>query len=635
MKEILENGTKENPHSLVNEDAKGENIPLLVPIFNIEQAERADAFMKELFGDGYDSIKEIFYRLCISEEFQYKILVTRRAYLLYEIFASIFQLCQEKRPDSSRIFEIKGEVYNSHSLDSIEVSNNNSEKNYLIFDDIIVHGRAINNTIQKLLDKKIALDRISVWCLLEKEPANCLKEEYQNRILVYKLCNEEVWKTFSDDLTALVTRYARGYTSYIDTYVLSDIEGGKLNRYFSRLLDSFKNNKNFIVSDNYSTDGTDINAFIVFDANQPITKDSYDVGCVRFYKYDDCILGIPYLFIRTVREEDAFPYACQLLKKYGVDQIPSGFFNREKSQPILKLSALFLKWTVNTVGRRLIEQFLGETDFSVEKTIKRTETFYKIDESDLIPLPDYKCCVDFQDTTDNNDIQFCRRILANSFSESYQLLFQNNLSDSVFESKKLFKLIQCALVTYAYKIKEKDEERSNSQEDRFIGLRTTDVIEICISFLSVKSVATKDSGHNLIMNATREVISLFIQNWDCGTSAYDFIIFKDKNGKAMLSAFIKNGEQVFRSLYEYFEEIYQYYYAYSARTLVTDIDKLSKYGEYLEVKLSKDLQKQVKVFNNYLKMNSSYYADVYVVEPFLLSEQAFKTADQYLLECSP
>lgn len=634
MSKIIENETSENRKFSLDANEDWDNAISFTPILTKEQAEKANAYMEELFEEEYEEIKEIFYRICISKDFQYKVLVTRRAYLLYEIFASIFLLCPETNPDSLNDFQIYGEVCNSHSLDSINTSENGQEKRYLIFDDIIVHGRTITNTIQKLQEKGIQLEKISVWCLLEKDDINCLSDELKNRVTVYNSCNEEVWKVLSDKLTDIVVRYGKGYTSYIDTYVLSSSKAGKISKFFNDLFIHFCNNPNYKAFNLHSLEKFNINAFTVFYTDNYTENKLHDVGCIRFYEYDDYILCIPYLFIETIKMQDAYPYAFQLLKKYGIDQIPSNFFDHTKSEPIIQLSSLFLKWTVNAIGKKIVEQILDAIGLSIEKTIKRTETFYKVDRSAPIPTPDSNVHIDFYDEANNGDIASCCDILRQSFEESEQIIAINNPVNFSSNDEFLSKLIQGAFIAYSYKIKEEDENRSKRKENRYIGVRTTDIVNSCFSFLSQKYERNIVDKRKLLLQIETEIMSLFIQNWDCGVAAYDFITFKDQYDDVMISAFIKNGEQVFRSLYEYFDTIYQYYYAYSVRTLVTDTQKLRAFGSYLKKALPENMQNQVELFNKYLNINSSYYADVYVVEP-KLSDHAFEIADTYLmLNCS-
>ncbi len=611
--------TNENQESLLGEDENGNDALTSFTIQTVEQAKQADAYMKNLFEDEYDRVKEIFYRICTSRDFRYKILVTRRAYLLYKIFASIFSLFPEARPEIEEEYVIRGEICNSHSLDSIDKSEIKEQDRFLIFDDIIVHGRAIKNTVKKVMEKNVVLKNISVWCLFEKENANCLPNDIKERVTVYKICNEEVWKTHSDNVTDVVIRYGSGYTSYIDTYILSGVKQGKTKRTIKGLLNIFNHKDNYQILEISSLEKFDIKGFTVFDTEKYANSKLHEVGCVRLYKYNDCILGIPYLFIGAVKESDVFPYALQLLKKYEVKQIPSIFFI--DNNPNTELSTLFLKWTVNTIGKKLVEQILDIADLSIQKTIRRKETFYRLDNSSLISVPNSDVPITFCDEADNPDIKFCLNSLFDSFKENGRL----TVSENKIKREDLTELMRGAFIIYAYKIKEEDEKRSQTSQDRYIGIRLTDMLNACYAFLKTISVDSDIIKQQIEI----EVMSLFIQAWDCGMSAYDFATFKDHNN-TIVAGFIKNGEQVFRSLYEYFKDAYQYYYAYSARTLITDINKLIIYGSYLEKELPDNMREKIRLFNKYMEMNSSYYADVYVVDPPKKSKDSFEVADKYL-----
>ncbi len=195
MHNIFKNDVSEKQHSVAADDVileADEFAP--TPILTATDAEEANVFLQILLQEEYDRIKSIFYEICISKDFQYKVLVTRRAYLLYKIFESIFLLCPETRPDSNMEFHIQGEICNSHSLDSISLSKISSEDHCLIFDDIIVHGRAIENTVEKMEKVDIDIMNISIWCLLENQDANCLSDKIKDKIAAYKICDEKTWK---------------------------------------------------------------------------------------------------------------------------------------------------------------------------------------------------------------------------------------------------------------------------------------------------------------------------------------------------------------------------------------------------------------------------------------------------------
>lgn len=608
-------------NNLINEISNAEKkhtTYVFHPILAKEEAEVANNELKDILQDYYEGIRDIFYQLCISDDFQYKILITRRAYILYQIFASIFTLCPESRSDNADNFCIKGEFYNSHSLEFINRCENLNEHNFVIFDDIIVHGRTLRNTVNKLLKKSIKLDKITIYCLLKNKDASCLSEDIKKRITVYEPCNEEVWKVLSDELTEIVFKYGQGYTSYIDTYKLQFKNRIGKENLFDSIFEHFSNDKSYKVLERKQLEKFETNYFVAFSKKY---DESYkSVSCIRFYEHDNSLICIPYVFVDTVKKENIFKYAFRLLRENNIDKVPRCFFKNDIFQPKFELSTLFLKWTINAIGEKLLAVALDSMDFCVSRIVERRETFWLVDNSDMLTIPESNDLFDIE-ITYNNEILFCINILKISLKEVKSLLVKQNPT-----KEEIYDLIQTALIVYSYKIKEEDETRAKNNKDRCFGIRVSDTVDVCWNFIKNNYETTNIDKKDM----KNEVMQLFIQNWDCGTASYDFVSYEDENGNYFVSEFMKNGEQVFRSLYEKFQEIYQYYYAYSVRTLTTDVKKLYEFGSYLINHLFGIQKTQAKLFNEYLKINTSYYADVYVVDPTCYPDEAFTIVDNYL-----
>ncbi len=415
----------------------------------------------------------------------------------------------------------------------------------------------------------------------------------------------------------------------MDTYILDGIHGaGKTKETFSNLFICCK--KKYDLLWMKPLEKYNINSFVVFTNDPDESKKLNDTGCIRFYQYRDCILSIPYLFINSIEEQDVFLYAIQLLKKYGISTVPPQFF--EKSlQPNLRLSTLFLKWTVNSIGRKIVEHFCDENALSIRKTIKRSETFYKIavSESNLQSVPDLNTSIKLCDKMNNADIELCQNLFSASFSENYK---STPKDPSDISAENLSDMVRDIFTAYAFRIKEEDEKRSKTQTNRCIGIRVEDVINSCVPFIN-EQYYELSRRNELFLKLKQEVMAMFIESWDSGVASYDFASFKDKNNNRIISCFTKNGEQVFRLIYERFQDVYQYYYVYSLRTFITDFKELKNFGEYLGQVFAQDanMQHRIELFNSYMGLNSGYCSDVYVVEPLTISEQAFEIVDEYLL----
>lgn len=608
------------------------------------EANKIDNYMSNVFGADYKTIKDIFYHICVSKDFQFKILVTRRAYLLFKIFESIFHFSKKTRPeDAEENFKIRGIIYDSHSLNLINKSdinlpNGEKQNRFLIFDDVIVHGRAIKKNFYTLKEKGIEKDNISVWCLYKNQNTDCLTEEVMERITVYMSCDDRKWKRISDAITDIVIRFGQGYTSYIDTYRFTSPSHDDIQKLYQSFL-KIENKKSLMSIKLDSLKEFEVQSYVT------ISKDDYPnkhkIDCVRFYQCNDNeknnMFVIPYVFFDTVKAEDALSYAVAILEDYGIQSIPSCFVPKTESEQTEKkaLAPLLLKWTCNTVGKTLTGKVLQKKNISLDTftTVKRQESFGEIERT-LINLTDIdkkflNQNISYNNDTFTSDIEVCRQTFMQSLLENYECMKNAN---AAFGQKQVHQLIKNAFAVYAYQIREKDEERARSQKERHIGVRISDIIACLTDFFSeYQDLANIFSKEELENQIVLETIALFIDNWDCGLSAYDFEIFEDENGEAWVSGFMRNGEQVFRSLYKRFPEIYQYYHIYTAYTLKTGAEDLRLFGEYLQDKLPSSLAKQAYLFNEYMKSNTSYNSDVYVVAPVgKIPDSVFSFVERYV-----
>lgn len=320
MNRLVSDDLNENQISVKGDESQCVKNPSLI-IENEDEAKEIYNYMKSLLEpDDYERISDIFYHICTSKDFQYKILVTRRAYLLYEIFAVIFSFVKEARPNHEAEFQIEGKIYNSHSLPLLSTldayTSDAKKERYLIFDDIIVHGRAISKTFEKLKSKNIDSQNISVWCLLKKKDANCLLDEVNKRITVYRSCDSEAWKTLSDKLTNIVVRHGGGYTSYVDTYRFVFGQEQETKEKFKRIFLNLHNKGNYKLIHLHMSEKFDVKSFIVLE-NKNISN-SNEISCVRFYQYQHYLIVAPYVFLATVKTEDAFSYAVKVLEDNGI-----------------------------------------------------------------------------------------------------------------------------------------------------------------------------------------------------------------------------------------------------------------------------------------------------------------------------
>lgn len=184
-----------------------------------------------------DQIKRFFFHVHYNK-YAAKILITRRAYVLFKMFSDIMTSPEDSDKIvfwdteilKSRICPKDHSILNSHSLNYINkiIDDTPEEKRaglkFLLVDDIVIHGRTISKEYERishiLNNKHIPSQNIDVWCLdLNKAVYSlpCIKIP-RNQIKVFWNANEGIWKNESNRLTKLILLWKKGYTSIVNVY---------------------------------------------------------------------------------------------------------------------------------------------------------------------------------------------------------------------------------------------------------------------------------------------------------------------------------------------------------------------------------------------------------------------------------
>ena len=170
--------------------------------------------VKLILGRDYEDVKEFFYNV-ITFDCSYKVLVTRRSYVLFKIFESIILSELEENPPSI----YRGMILNTHSLHLLPKEGN---AKVLIIDDILVNGRTFSKVIDEIIKISPKLD-LSIWCLRGNSDAQFLyliKDKIQR---VSYVASYE-WKRFSDKLTDVIISSNIGYISWVNSYRLLGLD---------------------------------------------------------------------------------------------------------------------------------------------------------------------------------------------------------------------------------------------------------------------------------------------------------------------------------------------------------------------------------------------------------------------------
>lgn len=599
----------------------------------------------ELGEDQYKYVKEVFFHLCI-EDYTYKLLITRRAYLLFQIFSLLFENDKNEYAEfidnpEDFVFSIKGEVYNSHSLfmleNAIKGLDEEQSKKYtlLVFDDIIIHGRSVSNVYDKLIKKlasdddpknhKIQPEQMYFWCLYKSHETTCLKKEVEERLNVYRPTTNQGWKTISTSLTTAVIASEQGYTSYVDTYRLSNAN--------SDLFKYLRGKSENIVKMDFTKLDYDIEGYVVYNDQNWLSEqenkriESYATACLRFYVLGADLLIIPYLFIKRVSVEQAFKLAIKLLRAYKIETVPKQF---EENKTDKDWMILFLKWTINRIGQELTKKFFEQMscpqDLEVKlECIKHDETFKGIDEfnTDSISMSDQG--LKNEDEKYSQEEVFCQEALKHTLRK-YETTGRSE--DATFEA------LRRVFSEYAAYIKEEDELRAKGESkacpqktERCVGISAADFLKIVYAHFGVQEKRQK--------KIQRDSLTLLIMQWDVGHASYN--LFDSSVGTTTyITGLVRNGEQIFQDIYTLFPNVYPYFQYFIQRSFDYRLEEILKFREYLARVFSErqdltGVDKELQEFAGSLQKNSSYFDDAFVIRNSNINRDIIQKVEVYMM----
>lgn len=182
------------------------------------------------FGEEYyTKMYNFFLEFSITEKYEYKIIKTRRAFVLYQLFLQVFEDQYKKQYDASFIEEydvLLERVYNDCLIGNECIMGDFKGKKLLIIDDILIHGRALNSFVDNLF--QYGVEDISVAVLMYNKTAECVKENLNaaiekitNEKLRFSTCSQEKsWEEFSNKIVYAIQQSGICYSAFVPQYRL-------------------------------------------------------------------------------------------------------------------------------------------------------------------------------------------------------------------------------------------------------------------------------------------------------------------------------------------------------------------------------------------------------------------------------
>lgn len=169
-----------------------------------------------LFDQCFSFFKEVF---CRKSEF--KIILTRRCFSLFKIFAPILEAHGIRNSEKTTIITDNAIDANIEEIKmTLKRQNVSGIASVLIVDDIIVYGRTIHAILDRILDDSDSTkNNLRIMCIVNSVQ-NHLNEKYSDLILTRYTASSVGWKEYSYIFSKLIKAFDVANTSYIVSAVL-------------------------------------------------------------------------------------------------------------------------------------------------------------------------------------------------------------------------------------------------------------------------------------------------------------------------------------------------------------------------------------------------------------------------------
>ncbi|MEE0762038.1 MAG: hypothetical protein UIM27_03570 [Acutalibacteraceae bacterium] len=543
---------------------------------------------KERAAGNFEALYNFYRAVYVSNNYQSKIMITRRSYVLFKIM--------EKALEDEN-YKKNGNFYTSNFISQISNTNDTDSKTILIMDDIVINGRTMEKAHDKLKKLLMAKNKenyknidIKLHAFLINKGAKCLKNIEKYFINDEVKVSEACWRSVSDELNLFIAVTNIGYTSYVDTVNIRFKDIDKISELingdpcYTRQLNTMFNKINL---NSYIKELTAVD-FQGFPEFYKLLKRLGIVPFLRLYFRTEMIPGsndnedaslnnnaavIPFAYLPSIKKSEFVAYSdviLSFLKKYT---------------QISETTLLNIKNIVDSIDYKPDEEYIYLYEWFtfiisklIETVLKRSCVLFDKDETDE-PVSGIACTETFNETyvksIDFNgessafeheyfykapkrwDVeQSCEKECVSKLDEVKDK--QKDDKDNTSIDQNLRK----ALPEYLSEVRKIDELRAQSIEERLKGLRADDVYYIYKTELPMEAI-----------------MKVFINSWDCGDGSGAPRIFEYNNEK-IISTSIINGEQIYRFIFdEYPLESYDFrlFYFNSIRHGYTDLKKFAEY----------------------------------------------------------
>lgn len=529
-----------------------------------------NVLLKSILEDYYEDLKAFFAKCIRNEEYEYKIFMSRRCFVLYQLFQSIFMTegadinigCA-----GQIIITDKGIVHYREGLKRAQ--------KILLIDDILIYGRTIGKVYDKLhrwapqaqIDVSVYIKNSGKQCFHDGNLINNLYVRFTERT-----CE---WREFSDKLIYCIYSANMPYTSFVNSYYNFITSDDKKN-----LLQKFEAWNKYETTNLYQ-EKYGLSAVTYFPGDMeekyPLFHSVSRKCCLRVYYNSNInkILLIPYVFLKDIdvsHLNEVHTEYADLLPEFKDDLLASGDTDAWDlaTYKVRLLTCVFsyiygiLLFDESNVD---IREWMDDMD-TVQKSFD-DQTVQKLFD---LPLDRIRAIA----SRDLSHVMSAEAALQEWYTEEEKPVFSTNLN------------LQEKMYAYFRMEGTKDERLAKQGKDRMAGSTVGAILEFF-----------HDQG------TEEEIYAYLISAWDTGYASCDWSVTEENR---YLTEFNVSGEQSFRQIVEefllYFYDIAQIYNEVWKNTLSN-----KKTGNF-----NKKFHEKVKEYCNFFNVPKEF-------EDFIIKER--------------
>lgn len=526
----------------------------------------------------YEFFKRNFLR---AGDYDYIIVKARRAYMLARIFGIIL-LYENKGHNDDKYLKALAKLHSDVFIYTQEFKEHKHKK-LLVLDDIVIHGRALNELVAYLTDNNLyTLDSIVMSANAECLKYN-LRELFSENV---QRVDNATWKRLSNEIVSLIQVSGQSYAAFTDSY-LCDNNFTPANL-FDYSVYSVENNARRVAG---------VNMDVCFDAlRNDYTKGWY---CTRIYtnNNEDAVIkkiAVPFVNLPLMPINTWMNYCRKydLFNKVQYINSNNVYNNFKTAEVVYKYvsnvaSALYAcnmqfrqSTTNNLFGSFGVKEIDVNSVSNVQRMLQCMDAERKSENTLMWLITHEKQYNDKGTELDSANLLYEVEYLCTLKSVSLWDDVLQSCADELTRTKESItvQMLQKALDTYLDKLHMLNEKNAKKKLPRLQG------IPVYALFTVLKNAALTYNW-NLRMSDYNEFCAYLLSVWDVGIASYNVDVFNFKQ-QTYIGGCITDGEQAYHARMEQNSAMEVYALHLLKYNTANDSDFHKKIGE-LERKITK------------------------------------------------